>query len=173
MPAHSTTGQPNSPPNAGPHLPAGCKVSIAAKKIISCKSLICPGWITIFAWQATVASVTFLVATQVQGLVILNYDNYVPERWHGTLLMWALLASAFLVNTIGIKALPHIESLSGICHVLFFFALLIPMVYLSPHSTPKFVFTKFINEGGWSSDGISWCVGLLTVTFPFIGKPTI
>ncbi|KAI9774493.1 MAG: hypothetical protein M1835_006012 [Candelina submexicana] len=127
------------------------------------------GWITVFAWQATVSSVTFLVATQVQGLVILNYDSYTPERWHGTMLMWALMALAFLVNTIGIKLLPHLESLAGVCHVLFFFALLIPLVYLSPQSTPEFVFTKFLNEGGWHSNGISWCVGLLTVTFPFIG----
>ncbi|KAI9712157.1 MAG: hypothetical protein M1812_006995 [Candelaria pacifica] len=127
------------------------------------------GWITVFAWQATVSSVTFLVSTQVQGLVILNYDSYVPQRWHGTMLMWALMALAFAVNTIGIKILPHLESLAGVCHVLFFFALLIPLVYLSPQSTPEFVFTKFLNEGGWSNNGVSWCVGLLTVTFPFVG----
>ena len=39
------------------------------------------GWITVFAWQATATSVVFLAATQIQGLMILNYDGYVPKRW--------------------------------------------------------------------------------------------
>ena len=128
------------------------------------------GWITVFAWQATVCSAVYLVATQIQGLITLNYDSYVFARWHGTLLMWALTLLAFVVNIFAVKFLPHIETFSGVCHVLFFFALLIPLVYLSPHKSASFVFTQSVNQGGWSSDGLSWCVGLLTVTFPFIGK---
>lgn len=44
-----------------------------------------------FAWQALVTAVTFLTATQIQGLLVLNYESYVFARWHGTLLMWAFI----------------------------------------------------------------------------------
>ena len=51
----------------------------------------------------------------------------------------------------------------------FFVALVIPLVLLSPRSTAEFVFTGHLNEGGWS-DGLSWCIGLLTVTYCFLGE---
>lgn len=35
-----------------------------------------------FAWQATGASLCFLIAGQLQGIVKLNNPGYVIERWH-------------------------------------------------------------------------------------------
>jgi choline transport protein len=58
----------------------------------------------------------------------------------------------------------------GICHVVFFFALIVPLILLARRSTPEFVFTELINTQGWQSDGISWCLGLLTVTYCFMGE---
>ena len=116
-------------------------------------------------------SVAFLTATIMQGLFVLQYPDYIYKRWHATLLMWALTAITFVINVFGIRILPHLETLAGACHVLFFFALLIPLVYLAPTtSSAKFVFTDFQNQGGWSSDGVSWCLGLLTATFSLVGK---
>jgi amino acid transporter len=77
---------------------------------------------------------------------------------------------AFASNVWGIRLLPSIQLMGGICHVVFFFALSIPLILLADRSTPDFVFTTLINEGGWSSNGVSWCVGLLTVTYCFMGK---
>lgn len=119
--------------------------------------------------MALTASATFLAATEIQGLMVLNYANYTPARWHGTLLMWAIMVLTLIINIFFIKLLPHLESVAGVCHVLFFFILLVPLVYLAPQSPNSFVFTDFENSGGYS-DGVSWCLGLLTVTFSFIGK---
>lgn len=127
------------------------------------------GWVTVFAWQAACTSICFITATQIQGLIILNNTNYVIERWHGTLLAWALCLLTFAGNVYGIRLLPAIQLMGGLCHVIFFFCLVIPLILLAPRSTPDFVFTQLINQGGWSSDGISWCVGLLTVTYCFMG----
>jgi choline transport protein len=117
-----------------------------------------------------VSSIFFLVATQIQGLVVLNYPNYHGERWHGTLLMWAVLVINFAINVYAIKVLPMIQLMGGIFHVASFVMLVVPLVLLSPRSTAKFVFTEVLNEGGWKSDGISWCIGLLTVTYCFLGE---
>lgn len=127
------------------------------------------GWITVFAWQATATSVTYLTATQIQGLMILNYPDYLPQRWHGTLLMIAIVAVFFVTNVYGIRLLPAIELLGGISHVAFFVALLVALVVLAPKSSATFVFTDLENAGGWSSNGVSWCVGLLTVVYCFVG----
>jgi choline transport protein len=79
------------------------------------------GWVTILAWQAATASVCFLIATMVQGLVIFNYPTYAPERWHATLMMIAISGLSVLGCTIGKALLPIWESLTGSLHVSVFF----------------------------------------------------
>jgi choline transport protein len=81
----------------------------------------------------------------------------------------AVCLLTFVVNIYGIRHLPAFQLMGGICHVMLFLVLIVPLILLAPRSTPEFVFTEFMNEGGWSN-GISWCVGLLSVTFPFMGK---
>lgn len=115
-------------------------------------------------------SACYLTAGQIKGVIILNHESYNPKSWHLTLIMWAIIALTLVINIFFIRILPHIESLAGICHILFFFALLIPLVYLAPQSEASFVFGSFENNGGWKQDGISWCVGLLTAVFPLVGK---
>ena len=53
---------------------------------------------------------------------------------------------------------------------MFFVILVVPLLILAPRSTPDFVFAQIMNEGGWESNGISWCLGLLTVTYCFLGR---
>ena len=48
------------------------------------------GWITLIAWQFGAASSVYLCGSMVQGLVILNYPDYVPERWQATLMFYAV-----------------------------------------------------------------------------------
>ena len=127
------------------------------------------GWVTVFAWQSNVASVGYLAAVQIQALVKLNYESYVYERWHGSMLFWAVVIVSTCVNVFGIKILPHLETIAGIFHVCLFFVFLVPLIYLSPHPTAAAVFTDFENSSGWNNNAVSWCIGLLTVTYPFIG----
>ncbi len=127
------------------------------------------GWVTVFAWQSNIASVGYLAALQIQALVMLNYESYVYERWHGSMLFWAVVIVSICVNVFGIRILPHLETIAGILHVCLFFVFLVPLIYLSPHPTAAAVFTDFENNSGWNNNVVSWCIGLLTVTYPFIG----
>lgn len=140
----------------------------------SAKSLVIPGWVTVFAWQATATSLNYLIAAQIQGLVVLNFpDSYTHQRWHGTLLVWAINLVVLSINVWCIKLLPLIQLLAGICHVAFFVALLVPLVVLAPKSSAEFVFTRLINDqSGWTNPVITWCLGLLTVTWCFVGRHT-
>ena len=127
------------------------------------------GWVTVFAWQSNIASVGYLTAMQIQAMVMLNYESYVYERWHGSMLFWGVVIASICVNVFAIKILPHLETIAGILHVCLFFVFLVPFTYLSPHPTAAAVFTDFENNSGWNNNVVSWCIGLLTVTYPFIG----
>lgn len=124
-------------------------------------------------WQAGQASVAFLGATMIQALIILNHPEYVPTRWQGTLIFYAVIAFIVFINTYLARWLPKIEGMILCVHILGFFAILIPLVYLAPHGSSKDVFATFINGGGWSSNGLSFFVGLITSVFSFLGKFTM
>ena len=127
------------------------------------------GWLTVITWQALVAGTAYVAGTLVQGLLILNYPSYDYQRWHGTLLFYAVLAFALFVNTYLGRLLPQIESMMLLFHVLGFFGILIPLVYLAPHQPANEVFTTFLNLGDWSTTGLSFFVGLITAMDSFPG----
>ncbi|KAJ5740781.1 hypothetical protein N7493_000653 [Penicillium malachiteum] len=128
------------------------------------------GWITVFGWQAAVASICYLMASQIQGMVLLNNPDYASKQWHGTLLMWAIVLFAGFVNIYGIKIMPALQMLGGIMHITFFIAISIPLILLSRRSTSSFVFTELIvADEGWQSHGVAWCLGMLVVTYCFLG----
>ena len=106
----------------------------------------------------------------IQGLLVLNYKDYVFERWHGTLLLYAIMGLSFFINTCLARLLPKIEATILVIHVAGFLGVLIPLVYLAPHGTAKDVFATFSNGGDWSSQGLSFFVGVSTSMFAFIGN---
>lgn len=58
------------------------------------------GWISVLAWIAATATPSFLGATLIQGLFVLNNPDYVFERWHGTLLYFAIILLAVAVSQV-------------------------------------------------------------------------
>ena len=122
-------------------------------------------------WQVNIASGGYLVAVQVQGLLIMNDPSYAFERWHGTLMIIAVAVLAILFNTFFAKKLPLIEGLMLIIHVCGFFAILVPLWTLAPKKTSAIdVFTEFENSGGWSSTGLSCLVGITGPVYSLIGS---
>lgn len=100
----------------------------------------------------------------------MNHESYVPEQWQGVLLAWAGILVCVLVNTLLCAILPKVEIVTLILHVLGFFAILITLSYMSPHIPAKEVFTTFLNEGEWQTQGLSFFVGIIGVAFAFVGK---
>ena len=115
------------------------------------------------------AGTAYVAGTLVQGLLILNHPGYDYQRWHGTLLFYAVIAFSLFINTYLGRLLPQIESMMLFFHILGFFGVLIPLVYLAPHQSAKEVFTTFYNGGDWSTTGLSFLVGLVTAMDSFPG----
>ncbi|KAA8572280.1 hypothetical protein MFRU_028g00090 [Monilinia fructicola] len=127
------------------------------------------GWLTMVGWQAIVASGGYLSASLIQGLMVMNNASYVPQRWQLVLLYWAMIAFAITVNTLISALLPKVESVILIVHTVGFFAILVPLIYWAPHGTASDVFTLFLNEGGWSTQTLSFFVGIMGPVFSLLG----
>jgi choline transport protein len=100
---------------------------------------------------------------------VLNYPNYVFERWHGTLLTCAVASFSVFFNTFLAKKLPLVEGIVLIIHVFGFFAVIVTLWVLGPRGDAAEVFTTFNNFGNWNSDATSALVGILAVMIPLLG----
>lgn len=127
------------------------------------------GWLTITGWQAACASGAYNSGVFIQGLIALCNQNHVPKGWQNTLWAWAVLAFAVFINTIASSALAKFESLILILHIAGFFAILIPLTYLAPHSDAQEVFKTFKNAGGWDTQTYSFFIGLVGAVYSFVG----
>ena len=106
----------------------------------------------------------------IQGLIVLNQPSYEPQRWQGTLLFYAVILVSVIFNTLLARFLPKVEGLILITHVAGFFGILIPLVHLAPHGSASDVFTRFTNGGEWSTQGLSFCIGIVTGVYAFLGQ---
>ncbi|KAK3672390.1 hypothetical protein LTR78_007697 [Recurvomyces mirabilis] len=128
------------------------------------------GWIATLGWIANTAAGAFFAATMIQGILVQNNPDYGYQRWHGTLLIWAVMLIVFLVNSVGTKLLSIAEGFILVLHLSAFLAVLVPLLYFSPKGSARDVFATFTNNGGWSSDGLSWFIGFsLSANLPLIG----
>ncbi|KAJ4247458.1 hypothetical protein NW762_013133 [Fusarium torreyae] len=122
-------------------------------------------------WVALAGSAPFLAGTQIQGLLVLNYpDSYTFERWHGTMLFWAILIGSACICIFFSNSLPLIEKLTLVLHIGFFIIILVVIATVSPtkHSA-EFVFAHFENNSGWGNDAVAWSIGLLSSCYVLIG----
>ncbi|KAH6611948.1 amino acid/polyamine transporter I [Boeremia exigua] len=133
------------------------------------------GWLTVIGWIAALTSVCFFVSDLILQLASLNHPGtYVRENWHATLLLWAVLILCVFINVFVSGALPTIEVVVLIVHVLGFFGILVPLVYLTPaHNSAKDVFTTFHNKGQWPTQALAFFVGLQGNALAFVGTDSV
>jgi choline transport protein len=82
------------------------------------------GWLSTLGWQSAASTGTYLGGNIIQALLVLNIPGYEPQRWQGTLIMYAVLALTLLVNTYFVRLLPRLEGAVMILHIVGFFAVL-------------------------------------------------
>ena len=127
------------------------------------------GWLCVLGWQVNICSGSYLVATQLQGIILLNVDTYTAPPWHATLMIIAVATLCIIFNTFFAKKLPLIEGLILIIHVFGFFTILIPLWALSPRQPAERVFTEFVNAYGWPTQGVGCLVGIVGPMYSLLG----
>lgn len=71
------------------------------------------GWISIGGQIVLTASAAFAAGLQLQALITVNNDSYIPQRWQGMLFYWMIILYSAVVNIWGSKVLPHTNLASG------------------------------------------------------------
>ncbi|KAK0960548.1 hypothetical protein LTR91_020305 [Friedmanniomyces endolithicus] len=97
------------------------------------------GWLCIAGWQGGVTGIGMLVATIIQGLIILNNPNYVPQGWHGTLMTIGIVLFCVLFNTYGARRLPLVEGALAVLHLGGAFIIIVILWYVTATFSRKIV----------------------------------
>ena len=124
---------------------------------------------TFAGWQALTASFGYLIGTLIQALILYTQPDYTPVAWQGLLLYWAVILFAVFINTALSRALAIFESFVFVLHIFGFLAVLIPLVYFGPHGDVS-IYTSFLNEGNWPTQGLSFLIGLSGSVFTLLGQ---
>ncbi|KAJ5683040.1 hypothetical protein N7462_006205 [Penicillium macrosclerotiorum] len=127
------------------------------------------GWLTSLAWIATIATETIFLGTMIEGLITLNNPDFVQQRWQNTLLAWASVAGTFFINVVLPNTLPRLEIAILVLHLVGFIGITATLLAMSPKKSAHFVFHTSLNEGGWPTQGISYCVGFIGNIATFVG----
>ncbi|WEW60590.1 hypothetical protein PRK78_006077 [Emydomyces testavorans] len=106
---------------------------------------------------------------QFKGFITVSHSSYQAERWHGTLLTFAIALISTVVNTYAAGQLPSLEGLILILHVFGFFATMISLWVKGEKADAKSVFGEFTNEAGWPNLGLAVLVGQISPIFSFLG----
>ncbi|KAH7381576.1 putative GABA permease [Pyrenochaeta sp. MPI-SDFR-AT-0127] len=128
------------------------------------------GWMSTLSWQAGNAADCFLTGTIAQALIVVNNPSHNPQRWQGTLLVFAMVILVYVFNIWGHNFWPRVQNALMILHVFAFFAVVITLWCLAPHRSAKSVFTEFSNAGGWNSMGLSLMVGQVSAIYSILGS---
>ncbi|GAA5961240.1 hypothetical protein JCM21900_005578 [Sporobolomyces salmonicolor] len=126
-------------------------------------SNICGGW-------SLIAAGVYIFASGILGIAVAWHPTYEQKNWHLVLLYLGLLVIFFFANLLMIRALDRMTTTFAVINISSVVATIIALAACAPvKSTPKFVFTGFINETGWSNRGLVFLLGLLQSSFTIIG----
>ncbi|KAL5424344.1 hypothetical protein PMIN04_003270 [Paraphaeosphaeria minitans] len=132
------------------------------------------GWITTAAWTFACAGPPSILANILSSLAIFNYESYEPQRWHTSLIMISSMAVPFLSNLWFRKLLNSFEMAGGVLHIVLFIVFIVILTVFGQRNSSDFVFRTLLwEDSGWNNKGVSWGLGLLTVTFSVTGFDSV
>lgn len=110
----------------------------------------------------------------IQGIIVLNNPSYLPQRWQGTLFIFASVIGMSMFNIFAAKHLPLAEAIFAAFHVLAFFPVVVVLLVFAPKQSASAVFTQFTDNGaGWNSTALAVMAGQVSAMFVVLGQYTI
>lgn len=88
--------------------------------------------------------------------------------------MIASMTIPFLFNLWFRKLLDPFEMIGGVLHIVLFIVFIAIFAVFGQRNSSDFVFRTLLwEDSGWNSQGVSWGLGLLTVTFSVTGFDSV
>ena len=130
------------------------------------------GWVTWFSWIAITAGTANVVGNIITTLVTVQHPNYVSKDWHIVLIMHGFLITLGLINQFAFWIIPWVEMAAGILHVVLFVVFAAVLTTMGQRHSTDFVFFTKANASGWTSDFVSFNLGIILLIWGFVGKDT-
>lgn len=127
------------------------------------------GWVTWFSWVSLLAGITNICANVVTVLVGASYPDLEVQGWHTILIMYAFLITLGLLNMYAFWIIPWIELMAGLLHVILWLVYAVVLLTLATRHSDDFVWLQKANMSGWESDFVSFNLGIILVTWGFVG----
>lgn len=132
------------------------------------------GWLTWAGWISMTVGIGNSTAYWITSLVQLNFPGYGARGWHGTLMIYAMVAVTVAFNLFKFgKLVPWIETAAGVMHIVMFVGFGITLLVMAPKRSASFVFLSRANSAetsGWTNDFVGWNLGLQTSVWAFVGE---
>jgi hypothetical protein len=84
--------------------------------------------------------------------------------------MYAYLLVFGLMNMYAFFLVPYIELMAGFLHIIGWLIFVVVLLTLAPRHTNDFVWFEKANSSGWDSDFVSFNLGIILITWGFVGK---
>ena len=122
------------------------------------------GWFMLIGIIAMGATNNFISANFILGAVNLNNPDYVIQRWHTTLVAYAVAAFALCFNIFSPHLLAKASQGMLVWNICSFLIIIIVILATNDHKqSGSFVFSEFQNFTGFTSKGYVAMLGLLQV----------
>ncbi|KAK7955170.1 hypothetical protein PG996_015980 [Apiospora saccharicola] len=126
------------------------------------------GWVTWTGYVATFASSVNFGTAVLEGIIQLNYPDYVVEGWRTTLISLCTLAVITLINLFAFRAVPWFDLFSGVLNILLFIAFMIIFLVMAPKNSGD-IFRQTNVSSGWENYYAASQIGSLSNVWLFIG----
>ncbi|RHZ53577.1 uncharacterized protein CDV56_105687 [Aspergillus thermomutatus] len=128
------------------------------------------GWLTVSGWIFTTASTNLIFSQVVQALYALYHPDLVIKTWQTFVIYQILNILTASVVLFGNKVIPALNRFSLFYLQLGWLVVLTAVVACAPtHQSSAFVFKNWINNTGWSSNGICFITGLVNPLYSLGG----
>ncbi|TKA53475.1 hypothetical protein B0A53_04469 [Rhodotorula sp. CCFEE 5036] len=132
-------------------------------------------WLSCTGWVALTMSATFICALGITAYAAACHPSYAPAQWQTALIFWALALCALVMNIYGLRALSALNTFTGIVSILVTFVIVVLLFarHEGDFNSASFVFTKLINETGYTSKGIVFIIGMVSGAYSIMGYDSI
>ncbi|EPS34174.1 hypothetical protein PDE_09138 [Penicillium oxalicum 114-2] len=128
------------------------------------------GWLTVCGWIFTTASTNLIFAQVVQALYALYHPDLAFQTWQTFVIYQILNALTASVVLFGNRIIPALNKFSLFYLQIGWLVVLVTVVACAPtHQNSTFVFKTWINNTGWSNNGICFITGLVNPLYSLGG----
>ncbi|KPI43937.1 Choline transport protein [Cyphellophora attinorum] len=159
------------PSSAGVYQWAAVFTSKAYGRVVSFYA----GWWNVSAWIFATVSTSSVVAQQLVQMYALFHADYIFQRWHVFVTYLIISWTACFVVVLGNRLLPVLNDIGLVFIVAGGLASIIVCAVMpsqtgSGYADDAFVWKDWINSTGWSSDGLTFLLGMLNGAYA-MGTP--